>query len=61
LTVGLRRARLCEVPAAHHPVAPPDRAFTVGLFSAVDGQSGTPMSTLLDELPFDKPAPARAA
>ena len=53
LTVGLLRARLCELLATQHPVAAPDRAFTVGLFSVVDGLLGTPMSTLLNELPFD--------
>jgi c-di-GMP phosphodiesterase len=53
LTVGLVRARLCERLADAHPVAAPDRAFTVGLFSVVDALLGKPMQALLDELPFD--------
>jgi len=53
LTVGLVRARLCELLADAHPVAAPDRAFTVGLFSVVDALLGKPMQALLDELPFD--------
>jgi EAL and modified HD-GYP domain-containing signal transduction protein len=53
LTVGLVRARLCELLAAAHPVAAPERAFTVGLFSVVDALLGKPMQALLDELPFD--------
>jgi EAL and modified HD-GYP domain-containing signal transduction protein len=53
LTVGLLRARLCELLATQHPLAAPDRAFTVGLFSVVDALLGRPMSTLLNELPFD--------
>jgi EAL and modified HD-GYP domain-containing signal transduction protein len=53
LTVGLVRARLCEMLADAHPVAAPDRAFTVGLFSVVDALLGKPMQALLDELPFD--------
>lgn len=53
LTVGLVRARLCELLAAAHPVAAADRAFTVGLFSVVDALLGKPMQALLDELPFD--------
>ena len=47
------RARLCELLADAHPVAAPDRAFTVGLFSVVDALLGKPMQALLDELPFD--------
>ena len=35
------------------PLAVPDRAFTVGLFSVVDALLGKPMQALLDELPFD--------
>jgi EAL and modified HD-GYP domain-containing signal transduction protein len=53
LTVGLVRARLCGLLADAHPVAAPDRAFTVGLFSVVDALLGKPMQALLDELPFD--------
>ena len=53
LTVGLVRARLCELLADAHPLAAPDRAFTVGLFSVVDALLGKPMQELLDELPFD--------
>ena len=53
LTVGLVRARLCELLADAHPVAAADRAFTVGLFSVVDALLGKPMQALLDELPFD--------
>ena len=53
LTVGLVRARLCELLADAHPVAATDRAFTVGLFSVVDALLGKPMQALLDELPFD--------
>lgn len=53
LTVGLVRARLCELLADAHPVAAPDRAFTVGLFSVVDALLGKPMQAMLDELPFD--------
>jgi c-di-GMP phosphodiesterase len=53
LTVGLVRARLCELLADAHPLAAPDRAFTVGLFSVVDALLGKPMQALLDELPFD--------
>ena len=53
LTVGLVRARLCELLAGAHPVAATDRAFTVGLFSVVDALLGKPMQALLDELPFD--------
>jgi EAL and modified HD-GYP domain-containing signal transduction protein len=53
LTVGLVRARLCELLADAHPVAAPERAFTVGLFSVVDALLGKPMQALLDELPFD--------
>ncbi len=53
LTVGLVRAHLCERLADAHPVAAPDRAFTVGLFSVVDALLGKPMQALLDELPFD--------
>jgi c-di-GMP phosphodiesterase len=53
LNVGLLRARLCELLATQHPVAVPERAFTVGLFSVVDALLDVPMPTLLDELPFD--------
>src|SRR3954471_4078372 len=53
LTVGLVRARLCELLADAHPLAVADRAFTVGLFSVVDALLGKPMQALLDELPFD--------
>jgi EAL and modified HD-GYP domain-containing signal transduction protein len=53
LTVGLVRARLCELLANTHPLAATDRAFTVGLFSVVDALLGKPMQALLDELPFD--------
>jgi c-di-GMP phosphodiesterase len=53
LTVGLVRARLCELLADAHPVAAPERAFTVGLFSVLDALLGKPMQALLDELPFD--------
>jgi EAL and modified HD-GYP domain-containing signal transduction protein len=53
LSVGLVRARLCELLAGAHPLAAPDRAFTVGLFSVVDALLGKPMQALLDELPFD--------
>ncbi len=53
LTVGLVRARLCERLADAHPLAAPERAFTVGLFSVVDALLGKPMQALLDELPFD--------
>jgi EAL and modified HD-GYP domain-containing signal transduction protein len=53
LTVGLVRARLCELLADAHPLAAPERAFTVGLFSVVDALLGKPMQALLDELPFD--------
>jgi EAL and modified HD-GYP domain-containing signal transduction protein len=53
LNVGLVRARLCELLADAHPLAVPDRAFTVGLFSVVDALLGKPMQALLDELPFD--------
>jgi c-di-GMP phosphodiesterase len=53
LTIGLVRARLCELLADAHPLAATDRAFTVGLFSVVDALLGKPMQALLDELPFD--------
>jgi c-di-GMP phosphodiesterase len=53
LTIGLVRARLCELLADAHPLAAADRAFTVGLFSVVDALLGKPMQALLDELPFD--------
>jgi EAL and modified HD-GYP domain-containing signal transduction protein len=53
LTLGLQRARLCELLATQHPIARADRAFTVGLFSVVDALLSTPMPTLLNELSFD--------
>jgi EAL and modified HD-GYP domain-containing signal transduction protein len=51
LGLGLLRARLCELLATGD--AEPERAFTVGLFSVVDGLLATPMSELLEDLPFD--------
>jgi EAL and modified HD-GYP domain-containing signal transduction protein len=51
LALGLLRARLCELLAGG--AAEPERAFTVGLFSVVDGLLGTPMAELLEDLPFD--------
>ncbi len=54
LEVGLLRARLCQMVAAHTPGAEPERAFTAGLFSVVPSLVGMTMSELLDELPFDE-------
>jgi EAL and modified HD-GYP domain-containing signal transduction protein len=54
LGLALQRARLCELLAARTPDAEPDRAFTAGLFSILDGLLGTPMRELVDELPFDE-------
>jgi EAL and modified HD-GYP domain-containing signal transduction protein len=51
LALGLLRARLCELLASG--VAESERAFTVGLFSVVDGLLGTPMDEVLSDLPFD--------
>ena len=51
LGLGLLRARLCEL-LAKDPVES-ERAFTVGLFSVVDGLLDTPMDELLSDLPFD--------
>jgi EAL and modified HD-GYP domain-containing signal transduction protein len=51
LGLGLLRARLCELLATGD--VEPERAFTVGLFSVVDGLLGTPMGELLEDLPFD--------
>lgn len=51
LALGLLRARLCELLAGR--AAEPERAFTVGLFSVIDGLLDTPMDEVLSELPFD--------
>jgi EAL and modified HD-GYP domain-containing signal transduction protein len=51
LGLGLLRARLCELLAGRG--SDPERAFTIGLFSVVDGLLDTPMAELLEDLPFD--------
>jgi c-di-GMP phosphodiesterase len=54
LGLGLQRARLCELLAGRRPGADPERAFTAGLFSVLDGLLAAPMRELVDELPFDE-------
>ena len=54
LVTGLVRARLCELLAADGTEADPDRAYTAGLLSVVDGLLDTPMHDVLEQLPLDE-------
>jgi EAL and modified HD-GYP domain-containing signal transduction protein len=53
LVTGLIRARLCELLAGDDPAADPDRAYTAGLLSVVDGLLDTSMPEVLEQLPLD--------
>ncbi len=49
--IGLRRARMCETLA---PAGDGESCFTVGLFSVADALLDTPMSDVLESLPFSE-------
>lgn len=54
LTLGLQRARTCELLAGQLPSARPNRCFTVGLLSVLDSLVNRPMEGLLSQLPLDE-------
>lgn len=53
LSVGLHRARVCELLARQDPAACPERAFTVGLLSVLPPLLNQTIDELLAELPVD--------
>lgn len=54
LTLGLQRARTCELLAQELLTISADRSFTVGLLSILDALVGRSMEALLEELPLDE-------
>ncbi len=54
LTLGLQRARTCELLARELLAVSADRSFTVGLLSILDALVGRSMEALLAELPLDE-------
>jgi EAL and modified HD-GYP domain-containing signal transduction protein len=60
IVTGLARARFCELAGPAHFGEPhPDRLFTLGLFSVIDGLMDAPMEEVLATIPF--PAEMRDA
>jgi EAL and modified HD-GYP domain-containing signal transduction protein len=51
-TVGLRRARMCEMLAGSALPEERETLFTIGLFSVADALLDAPMAEVLDSLPF---------
>ncbi len=54
LTLGLQRARSCELLAGRLHLASPNRCFTVGLLSVLDALVNQPMAELLTQLRLDE-------
>jgi EAL and modified HD-GYP domain-containing signal transduction protein len=52
VTLGLRRAHMCEILAGGARPEERETLFTIGLFSVADALLGAPMADVLDSLPF---------
>ena len=52
VSLGLRRAHMCEILAGSASAEERETMFTIGLFSVADALLDTPMGEVLDPLPF---------
>jgi len=52
VSLGLRRAHMCEILAGNTTKEERETLFTIGLFSVADALLNAPMGDVLDSLPF---------